>query len=93
MTDTARWQYISRHSASTAQAAELTAKRLADQLASWLSPILPTLEQQLVPPLLTTFLATLVASCTGASAPPLDCSLKVAPICSGLSRQRLAPKV
>jgi hypothetical protein len=48
-------------SASAAQAAEFAAKRLSHQLASFLAPILRSLDQRLGRRLVSTFLATLIA--------------------------------
>jgi hypothetical protein len=48
-------------SGGTAQAAELAAKRLSQQLATFLAPVLRTLDHQLDRRLVSTFFATLIA--------------------------------
>ena len=53
--------HYSATSASAAQASELAAKRLSQQLVTFLAPILRTLDQRLDRRLVSTFLATLIA--------------------------------
>src|SRR5689334_18015589 len=56
-----RMSRYSATSASAAQASQLAAKRLSQQLVTFLAPILRTLDQRLDRRLVSTFLATLIA--------------------------------